>query len=103
MADPADSPIGLLALFGRRIAPVILIELQADPKNIPLTTTQEGRSNIPPTAVQEDPTDISPAAAQDPTDIPPTPPQQQILPVPVAYEVDETDSDRDSFVSADST
>ena len=103
MADTADFPIGLLALFGRRIAPVILIESQADPTNIPLTTTQEDRSNIPPTAVQEDPTDTSPAAVQDPTDIPPTPPQQQILPVPVAYEIDEADSDRDSFVSADST
>ena len=103
MTDPADSPIGLLALFGRRIAPVILIELQADPADVPLTTTQEDRSNIPPPAIQEDPTDTLAAAAQDLTGIPPTPPQQQILSVPVAYEVDETDSDRDSFVSADST
>ena len=103
MTDPADSSIGLLALFGRRIAPVILIEIQTDPTNIPLTTTQEDCAKIPPPAVQEDPTDTSSATAQDPADIPPTPPQQQILPVPVAYDVDETDSDRSSFVSCVST
>ena len=86
----ADFPTELLALFGRRKGPAILIETQEDP-------------STPPITAQEDPADISPAAArEDIADIPPATPQQQIPPAPVPYEVDET-LDLSSLVSSYST
>ena len=104
MVDPIDSPIGLLALFGRRIAPAILVEIQEDLLNIPLTATPEDCAYIPPTAVQEDPEITSPAALQeDLADIPPIASPQWVSPVPVPYEVDESESDCASFVSCNST
>lgn len=104
LIDTVRSPIGLLALFRRRVAPAILIEMQADPANAPLTAAQDDDANIPPTPVQGDPADISLAAArEDLTDTSPTTPQQQIAPRLVPYEVDERESSCASFVSFDST
>lgn len=100
-ADPIDSAIELLALFGRRIAPTILANIQEDVANIPPTALQENPTNISPTISQGGPADTSPAAPQDDpgntssaatqeqlANLPPTNPQQQILPALVAYEMD---------------
>ena len=104
LTDLVHSPIGLLALFGWRIAPAILAEIQEDPVIISFSDVQDDRPDIPPTSVQERPANTSPAATQeDFEDTPPTPPQQQIPSALVPYEADETDSDRSSFVSCDST
>ena len=100
--DPVDFPIGLIALFGRRIAPAILTEIQEDPVIISLADAQDDPTYSPPTVVEEDLT--SPAAAQeDLADIPPTASPKQVSPVPVPYEVDESESDCTSFVSCNST
>lgn len=102
--DSVGASIGLLALFGRRIAPAVLIEIQADPVDLPHTTAQEDHANTPPTAEQEDPANTSLTTSQeDLTDTSSTTPQQQILPALVPYEVDETESSCSSFVSFDST
>lgn len=111
-ADPIDPLIGFLALFVRRIVPIIQVDLQEDPADIlpaalqenptiipptaapddrantPPTTAQEGCSNIPPTAVQEGPADMSPANAQENVaNMPLTAPRQQIPPELTAYEI----------------
>ena len=65
MVDPVDSPIGLLALFGWRIAPTILTDLQEDPANIPPTYPQEEPVNVTPNAVQENRPDIPPTAVNE--------------------------------------
>ena len=104
--------IGLLALFGRRIAPTTLANIQEDAASIPPTALHENPTGpILSTTAQEDPADISPAvakedpastssaaaqdlantslaAAQDLEDMPPTNYQQQISPALVAYEMD---------------
>lgn len=104
MADPICSPIGAIALFGRRIAPAILSDIQEDPVIISFSDLQDDLPDVSPTAVQEDYANISPAIAQeDFEDIPPTAPQQRIPSALVPYEVDETDSDSSSYVSCDST
>ena len=98
ITDPIVSSTGLLALFGRRIAPTILIELQEDPApptpihenpaKTPPMSVQEDLVNIPPAAVQEEPQNTSLATQGDPVNMSLTTPQQQISPPPVAYEVD---------------
>lgn len=101
VADPNDSTIELLALFGHRITPTILINIQEDAENIPPTTLQVNPTNTPPITAQEDPAITSPATPQeDPADappaaaqeelanLPPTNPHQQISPALVGYEMD---------------
>jgi hypothetical protein len=81
-ADPIDSPVGLLALFGRRIAPIIRIDLQdpvgnlpdaqqENPTDVPPTTAQDDRANVLPSAVQEDSVNTSHAVQEVPADAPP--------------------------------
>jgi hypothetical protein len=65
LTDRTDSSIGLLALFGRRIAPTILIDIQEAPADIPSTGLRENHTNIPAIAALEDPTDSSPVATRD--------------------------------------
>ncbi|KAF9781244.1 hypothetical protein BJ322DRAFT_1111962 [Thelephora terrestris] len=80
---------GLLALFGRWMTPTTIIDVQEGLANVPLAAVQENPTNIPRTTLQENPANTSPAAAQE--DLVNTPPidlQQQILPEPVAYELD---------------
>ena len=82
VADPIGSPIGLLALFGRRVAPIIRIDLQDPEDNLPDTqqegttgvppaTAQGDRANIPPSVVQECHANASHTVREDPADVPP--------------------------------
>ncbi|KAF9791999.1 hypothetical protein BJ322DRAFT_1148999 [Thelephora terrestris] len=60
----------LLALFGRQIAPIILIDIQEVPADIPSTGLRENPTNIPVTATQDDLPEILPIAEQeDPTNL----------------------------------
>ena len=111
MTDRVDCMIGLLALFGRRIEPTVLVELYEDLPT-PSTAPQESVTNIPSIAPREDPAGVPSAITQenlvdtpsatpheDQTGVPPTVPQdcpasiqptdsaQRVLPMPGAYDV----------------
>jgi hypothetical protein len=94
LTDRTDSSIGLLALFGRRIAPTILIDIQEAPADIPSTGLREDPTNILATAVRDDPLEIPAIAAlEDPTNSSPVATQDdsQEIPSSVAQDV-PTDS-----------
>ena len=102
--DSVNSLIEILALFGRRIAPTILVELHEDPGStspispqeqenslsVPPISPQEGPVGTPPTILQEDHTDVSPIASQGDSavTIPVTAQHPRISPMPGAYDVD---------------
>ena len=65
VADLLDYLIGLLALFGRRVAPIILVD------------------------IQEDHVDILPAEPVPEKPLPAIPEQQTSCGTPVAFEVDQ--------------
>ena len=114
MTDRVDCMAGLLVLFGRRIKPIVLVELYEDPPKsptapqesstnalpvasreyptgVPSAVTQEDLINTPPIPIapHEDQADVPHATPQDgPASIQPTASSQRILPMPGAYDVD---------------
>ena len=73
IADPIDFPTGLLALFGRRIAPTIQNDLREDLEYIPPAALQENLTNLAPPTLEQDRENIPPIAVQeDPVNTPPT-------------------------------
>ena len=95
MADPVDFPTGLLALFGRRIAPTIYNDLREDLENIPAAalqenptnsppiTEQEDRGSIPPIAVLEVLVNTSPAVKEGPANTPPATAEEDLVSMPL--------------------
>jgi hypothetical protein len=91
LTDRTDSPIGLLALLGRRIAPTILIDIQEAPADIPCTGLRENPTNILATAEQDDPLEIPPIAAlEDPTNSSPVATQDDSQEIPSSVGQDIT-------------
>ncbi|KAF9792040.1 hypothetical protein BJ322DRAFT_1206734 [Thelephora terrestris] len=80
----------LLALFGRRIAPTILIEIEEDQAGDILPVSVEGNpTNTSFSVAQEHPANMFPAAIQgDPANMSLTVPEQEISSVPIAYDMD---------------
>lgn len=83
VADLCDCLIGLLALFGRLIAPTILKDIQEDPADPP----PEGLT--PEETVPANPVPANPLPTKPVLEKPlPAIPEQQTPCTPVAYEID---------------
>ena len=83
MADVCDCLIGLLALFGRLIAPTILKDIQEYPAN-PLPEEPVPQEPVPTNPVPANPMPTKPVLEKPLPAIP----ERQTLCTPVAYEID---------------
>ena len=83
VADVCDCLIGLLALFGRLIAPTVLKDIQGNPANPPPEEPMP-EEPVPTNPVPENPMPTKPVLEKPLPAIP----EQQTPCTPVAYEID---------------
>lgn len=76
--------VGLLALFGRRIGPAILVELHTDPEGVPSTSPQADHTNAPLVTPQERLGNVLSVDTQNLTLVPPTATQKDLPNIPSA-------------------